>query len=187
MDGRHDADQSSTTPPLSPDVTSIARTASCRPRAADYLRGRGPQKSRELISLAAGCHDPRMDRSRTPIRFGRMKPLFASIGITPARAYLELDSERLRVRLGWGFRGDVPRPSIRSVRRVSDSVSIGAHGWRGRWLVNGATGPLVAMAIDPPASARVLGVPIRLCELVVSVDDPATVVAELTPARPGGA
>jgi hypothetical protein len=50
MDGRHDADQSSTTPPLSPDVTSIARTASCRPRAqttgADAARKKSENRSR---------------------------------------------------------------------------------------------------------------------------------------------
>ena len=33
------------------------------------------------------------------------------------------------------------------------------HRWRGRWLVNGAAGPLVAIEIDPPARARVLGFP----------------------------
>jgi hypothetical protein len=190
VDGRHDADQSSTTPPLSPDVTSIARTASCRPRAADYLGGSRAQTSRESISLVARCRVlrsgsiPGTDGSRIPIRFGRLKPLFVVLGITPASSYLELDTDRVRVRLSWAFRGGMPRPSIRSVRRVSNSISIGAHGWRGRWLVNGAAGPLVAIAIDPPGRAWVLGVPMRLRELIVSVDDPDAVIAELSPAAP---
>ena len=55
------------------------------------------------------------------------------------------------------------------------------HGWRGHGLVNGAAGPLVAVAIDPPAPARVLGFPIRLRELIVSVEDPDAVIAELRP------
>ena len=82
--------------------------------------------------------------------------------------------------MAWGFRADVPRPSLRSPRRVRNSISIGVHGWGGRWLVNGAAGPLVAVAIDPPARARVLGFPVRLRELIVSVEDPAAVIDELS-------
>jgi hypothetical protein len=37
----------------------------------------------------------------------------------------------------------------------------------------------VAIAIDPPAPAHVLGVPIRLRELLVSVDDPDALVGAL--------
>ena len=101
--------------------------------------------------------------------------------LTPRRSYLELAADRVRVRMGWGFRADIPRPSLRAPRRVSNAISIGVHGRRGRWLVNGAAGPLVAVAIDPPAPARVLGVPIRLRELIVSVPDPDAVIAELSP------
>jgi hypothetical protein len=77
------------------------------------------------------------------------------------------------------FRTEFSRTSIRSLHRAGNSVSIGIHGWRGRWLVNGAAGPLVALTIDPPARARVLGVPVRLRELIVSVDEPDAVKAEL--------
>jgi hypothetical protein len=101
--------------------------------------------------------------------------------LTPRRSYLELAADRVRVRMGWGFRADIPRPSLRAPRRVPNAISIGVHGRRGRWLVNGAAGPLVAVAIDPPAPARVLGVPIRLRELIVSVPDPDAVIAELSP------
>ncbi len=90
--------------------------------------------------------------------------------------------------MSWGFRADVPRQSIRSVRRERNAyLSLGVHGWRGRWLVNGAAGPIVALEIDPPARARVIGVPVRLLELFVSVEDPAAVIAELTPGRAGAA
>jgi hypothetical protein len=132
-------------------------------------------------------HDPSMNGTRITIRFGRLKPLFTLLGLTSGRSYLELDPELVRVRMGWGFRADVPRSSIRSVRRVRNAVSIGVHGWRGRWLVNGAAGPLVALAIEPPAPARTLGIPIRLRELIVSVDDPDAVAAELSPVRAGAA
>jgi hypothetical protein len=114
-----------------------------------------------------------------------LKPLFTVLGMTPGRAYLDLGAELVRVRMGWGFRADVPRPSIRAARRARNSISIGVHGWRGRWLVNGAAGPNVAVAIDPSAPARVLGFPIRLRELMVSVEDPDAVIAELSPVRSG--
>jgi hypothetical protein len=122
-----------------------------------------------------------MSGSRITIRFGRWKPLLIAVGLAPSRAYLQLDADVVRVRMGWCFHADVPRRSIRSVRRVGNELSIGVHGWAGRWLVNGAAGPLVALAFEPPDRAHVLGFPVRLRELVVSVDDPDAVVAELRP------
>jgi hypothetical protein len=132
-------------------------------------------------------HDPPTNSERIPIRFGRLKPLFTALGITPRWAYLDVAPDLVRVRMGWGFCVDIPRPSIRSVRRIRNAVSIGVHGWRGRWLVNGASGPLVAVAIEPSAPARVMGFPIRLRELSVSVDDPDAVIAALSPLRAGAA
>jgi hypothetical protein len=49
------------------------------------------------------------------------------------------------------------------------------HGWRGRWLVNGAHRPIATITLALPARARVLGFPVRLRELLLCVDD----VAEL--------
>src|SRR3954451_3251237 len=126
-----------------------------------------------------------MNGVRVPIRFGRWKPVLVAVGLTPRGSYLEIGVEQVRVRMGWSvtrhaqFRTEFSRTSIRSLRRVRDSLSIGLHGWRGRWLVNGAAGPLLALKLDPPARARVFGVPIRLRELIVSVDDPDALKAEL--------
>ncbi len=119
---------------------------------------------------------------RIPIRFGRLKAVLVACGLTPRRSYLDLGPDTIRVRMGWGFRADIPRTSIRAARRVGDSVSIGVHGWRGRWLVNGASGPLVALQLEPQVRARAVGFPIRLRELIVSVDDPDGVVRALRPA-----
>jgi hypothetical protein len=169
--------------------------------SADYLRRRRAQKTRESISLLeVGCasgsasyapgsgrghdpvwHDSATNSARIPLRFGRLRLLFAALGITPGSSYLDVAPDLVCVRMSWAFRADVPRPSIRAVRRVRNSVSIGVHGWGGRWLVNGAAGPLVAVAIDPPAPARTLGLPVRLRELIVSVEDPAALIAELRP------
>lgn len=124
---------------------------------------------------------------RVPIRFGRWKPLLVALGLTPSGSYMEIASELVRVRMGWGatrhaqFRTEFSRASIRSLRRVPNSASIGLHGSRGRWLVNGAAGPLVALSLDPPVRARLLGLPIRLRELIVSVDDPDAIEAKLSP------
>jgi hypothetical protein len=118
--------------------------------------------------------------SRFPIRFGRLGFLFVLVGLTARRSYLELEEEAVRVRMGWAFSARVPRPSIRSVRRDCDRPwSIGVHGFRGRWIVNGAAGPIVAMTIDPVAHARANGVQVKLRELLVSIDDPDALVAAL--------
>ena len=54
------------------------------------------------------------------------------------------------------------------------------HGWRGRWLVNGAAGPLVALEIAAAGHARVLGFPVVLRELLVSVDEPEPLIDALS-------
>jgi hypothetical protein len=117
---------------------------------------------------------------RFPIRFGRLGWPVRVTGLTPTRSYLEIEDERLRVRMGYAFRADVPLVSVRSAERAPDSpLSIGVHGWRGRWIVNGAASPMVAISIDPPARARMLGLPVSLRELRVSIDDPEALVAAL--------
>jgi hypothetical protein len=128
-------------------------------------------------------HDPVTDSARLPIRFGRLEPLFRLLGITPASSYVDIGPDRVRARMGWAFGAEVPRTSVRSARRIRNAISIGVHGLRGRWLVNGAAGPLVAVAIDPPVPARVLGFAVRLRELVVSVDDPDALIRALSPVR----
>jgi hypothetical protein len=52
-------------------------------------------------------------------------------------------------------------------------VSIGVHGWRGRWLVNGASRPIARIVLALPTHAFVLGFRVHLSELLVSVDDVA--------------
>jgi len=79
----------------------------------------------------------------------------------------------LDVRLGVAFHGVVPRSSIGGARRWRGLVlGWGAHGWRGRWLVNGSSKGIVVLRIDPPAKGRVLGFPVKLEELALSMEDP---------------
>ena len=97
-----------------------------------------------------------------------------------AHPRVELDPTTLSVRMGAGFRADVPRASISAaVPETLRRGSRGAHGWRGRWLVNTSGRGLVRLTIDPPASGRVLGVPVKLRELTISLEDPDTFRSDL--------
>ncbi len=121
-----------------------------------------------------------MRNVRVPIRFGFWKPLFAALGLTRSRSYVEVSEDSVRVRMGWSFDGTIPRASIRQAARRADTPwSIGVHGWKGNWIVNGAAGPLVELTVEPPAPARTLGIRLRIRTLAVSVDDPDGLIALL--------
>lgn len=102
------------------------------------------------------------------------------LAATGARPRVEVTETALLVTLGWSFRISVPRSAVREVTAVPGRrLTIGAHGWRGRWLVNTATGPLVRVRIDPAAPGRALGLPIRVRELTVSVEDVDAFLSDL--------
>lgn len=93
---------------------------------------------------------------------------------------VEVDDDAVTVRYGAGFHAVVPRSAIATVSRYEGRVlSWGVHGWRGRWLVNGSSEGVVILGIEPRQPARVLGWPVRLRELAVSVEDPDGLVAAL--------
>jgi len=82
--------------------------------------------------------------------------------------------------MGWSFQADITRGSIVGAALRSGLVGgIGVHGWNGQWLVNGATRGLVTLSIDPPGRARVMGLPVRLRTLIVSVESPEALIAAL--------
>jgi hypothetical protein len=115
-------------------------------------------------------------KTRIPIRYS--KPwswLLPLLGLPRNFSYLEIDGDTIRVRMSWAFRARFTRGDISTVGKHRPVVSIGAHGFRGRWLVNGAHRPIATVKLALPGRARVLGFPVRLRELLVSVDD----VAEL--------
>ena len=118
---------------------------------------------------------------RFEMRFGSFRLLLCLLGIGRRQTVIELTDDALHVRMGWAFRTTVPRASIASAAsdRVRPLLGIGVHGWAGRWTVNGAPAPMVAVTIDPPARARVLFVPVRLRRLRISVTDPDAMVAAL--------
>ncbi len=123
-----------------------------------------------------------MATMRTPIAITSwMRPLLLLTGATASTSFVELTEGTATVQLGVAFRATFPVSAAARASRWEGRApfSIGAHGWRGRWLVNGARRPLVVIDLDPGQRARVLGVPVRLSQLVVSVEDPDALVDEL--------
>lgn len=101
----------------------------------------------------------------------------------PRRCNVVLTGDRLEVTMGiggWAFSAAVPRSSITGATRVAGPVwAWGAHGWRGRWLVNGSSRGLVQVSIDPRARGRCLFVPLKVKELTLSLEQPDEFVAAL--------
>lgn len=86
--------------------------------------------------------------------------------------------------MAWAFRSRFPRSAV-AVVSVLDTrpLSRGVHGFAGRWLVNGSGTGIVVMRLRPAQRGRVLGFPVRVEELMVSVSEPAALMAAL---RTGG-
>ena len=108
-----------------------------------------------------------------------MTPMLAG----PRHCRVRLDADALVVRMGvggWAFAARVPRASIVMSGRTSRRVwGWGAHGWWGRWLVNGSSRGLVRLTIEPAGRGRCLGFPVKLRELTMSLDDPDALVSAL--------
>lgn len=110
-----------------------------------------------------------------------MLPLSVPFGLGPRHSSVEVRDGVLHVSMGWGFSSDIPLASIASAAHYEGRItSFGVHGFRGRWLVNGSSQGVVALSMDPPATARVVGRKVTLRELAVSVDDPDALIAACT-------
>lgn len=118
---------------------------------------------------------------RFPIRFDRWyAALSSALFLRPSESYVELDGDEVSVKMGWAFRARFPRAAICATRTLDASpLSRGVHGFGGRWLVNGSGQGILVLELSPENGARVMGVPVRLRELMVSVDDPAALAARL--------
>jgi hypothetical protein len=112
--------------------------------------------------------------TRIPIRYSKPWSWILPLLLLPnSLAYIEIDGETIRVRMAFGFRARFTRGDISEVSTHRAVLSIGAHGWNGRWLVNGAHRPIADITLALPVRARVLGFPVQVRELLVSVDDVA--------------
>jgi hypothetical protein len=119
----------------------------------------------------------------TDLRYERwFLPISVPFGLGPKQSEVRVADRSLYVRFGWGFRAEIPLTSIKAAKPNTDKVyAWGAHGFRGRWLVNGSSKGIVQLTIDPPARAYVIGVPITVRTLDISVTDPQALIAECAP------
>ncbi len=119
---------------------------------------------------------------RYPISFDRWYALLSSLlGLPPSAAYLELDGAQVEVRMGWAFRSRFPRSAVGSTSTPDTRpLSRGVHGFSGRWLVNGSGRGILSIHLNPVQRAYIMGVPVRLRELLVSVTDPPALAAALS-------
>ena len=115
-----------------------------------------------------------------------MRILMTVLLAGPRQSTIRVDDDAVHVRMGvggWTFVATVPRSSIVAVDRVGRQRvwAWGAHGWKGRWLVNGSNEGLVRLTLDPRVHARTLGYPLRVRELILSLAEPDDFVARMTP------
>ncbi len=120
---------------------------------------------------------------RFSIRFDPWyRALSWATAVPPTSAYVEVDEETVLVRMGWAFHAQFPRAAIASTGRLESSpMGWGVHGFAGRWLVNGSRRGIVLFELAPRQRARVLGLPVALQQLMISLDDPDGLGAALQP------
>jgi hypothetical protein len=122
-----------------------------------------------------------MKTRRFPIRFDTWyKSLSSILLLPPSSAYVEVSSEEVYVRMGWAFRSHFPRSAVNSATEIYRRLlSRGVHGFGGRWLVNGSGRGIVSIHLVPIQRGYVMGFPVRLRELMVSVTEPAALTIAL--------
>ncbi len=114
-------------------------------------------------------------------RYGLLRALLVLIGLGPRHSRVVFHDRSLEVRFGYGFRADIPFSAIYNAKPEPGMISgIGVHGWRGNWLVNGSAWGLVGFDIDQRVDARVLGFPVRLLHLRMSLEKPGNFLLRLS-------
>jgi hypothetical protein len=122
--------------------------------------------------------------TRFSISFDRWYGVCSSLlGLPPSTAYVELAQAEVEVRMGWAWRSRFPRSAIASTSALDiRPLSRGVHGSGGRWLVNGSGRQILSIHLSPAQRGYLMGVPVQLQELLVSVDELAALTAALTDA-----
>lgn len=118
---------------------------------------------------------------RFPIRFDDWyRVVSIAVFLRPSSAYVIVDGDNVEVRMGWAFRSRFPRAAVASAAETHRSVmSRGVHGFASRWLVNGSSEGLLTIEMASRQRAYVMGLPVRLRTLIVSVDEPAALASAL--------
>lgn len=120
--------------------------------------------------------------ARFPISFDRWYAVLSNlVGLRPSTAYVEVDGAQVEVRMGWAFRSRFPRSAVASTSTLETRpLSRGVHGFGGRWLVNGSGRGILSIHLNPAQRAYVMGMPLRVRELQVSVTEPPALAAALS-------
>jgi hypothetical protein len=120
--------------------------------------------------------------TRFPIRFdAAYRVLSTALFLKPSHSFVEVEGGEVRVQMAWAFRARFPRSTVASAtRHARKPLSRGVHGFAGRWLVNGSGDGIVNIALEPSQRGYVMGFPVRLRSLLVSVEDTAGLMAALT-------
>ncbi len=123
---------------------------------------------------------------RFPIRFDSWYALLSTVLLLPpSNSYIEVDGKDVRVQMAWAFRSSFPRSAVSAAARTDiHPLSRGVHGLAGRWLVNGSGQGIVTIELAPTQRAYVMGFPVSLRQLMVSVSDPEVLSALLNSDRP---
>lgn len=119
--------------------------------------------------------------ARFPIRFSAwFKTMSSALFLAPSRSFVEVSDTDVRVQMSWGFRTHFPRSAVASAQPVDLApISRGVHGFAGTWLVNGSGDRILEIQLQPSQRAWVMGFPVSLRKLLVSVDDPNAVAARV--------
>ncbi|GAA3637364.1 hypothetical protein GCM10022223_65320 [Kineosporia mesophila] len=116
-----------------------------------------------------------------------MRRLLGVLACGPSVSGIVVTDDEVRVWMGWAFQATIPRHAIATVETDDRAViSVGVHGWRGTWLVNGSTQHLVRIQLGIGVHARVLGWKVPLTTLFVSVEDRDEFMRLIRPKGPGG-
>lgn len=122
--------------------------------------------------------------ARYPISFDSFfRPMSAAVGMLPSRSFVEVTDNEVTVRMGWGFKVRFPRSAVKAVTQQKASagrpVSRGVHGFKGRWLVNGSARGIVDIDMSSTQRGAVMGFPVKIDRLQVSVVEPERVIGAL--------
>jgi hypothetical protein len=107
--------------------------------------------------------------------------LSTAVFLSPTDSYVEIHGGEVVARMAWGFRTRFPLSVVASAAAAEKRPwSRGVHGFLGRWLVNGSGQGIVAIHLEPHQRAYVMGFPVKLRQLLVSVKDPDGLVQALS-------
>jgi hypothetical protein len=118
---------------------------------------------------------------RFPIRFDEWYGVLSRVlFLSPEASFVEVDSQQVRVQMSWGFRACFPRAAVVSAKETGERpLSRGVHGFAGRWLVNGSGQGILTIDLMPSQRGYVMGFPVRVQQLMVSVTEPKALAVAL--------